>query len=280
MIIFAVMNVAVRFRSKLICYLFFSALSFNGWAQPMIYQGHYPFAQKGITKAQKIKLNISILKEAKVKEIVYQEQQQVIVDSFADFRVALGSGILMNGNFSGINWSDGAYFLQLQSDSFENRKQLYTYETQLRAITELLPKNKEGIATADTATDCGEIVIPNPHHKRPRKVTVDLTTSYVNLRYPADTYPVYRHFEWFDDNLDGIGNALVLSYSENTTHAFFENTKLMGEVKLYSSPFQQLKISSEANLVRLTLTKPEPITNFSTTYAIKGPWKMIYYIEW
>ena len=238
MIIFAVMNVAVRFRSKLICYLFFSALSLNGWAQSMIYQGHYPFAQKGINKAQKIKLIISILKEAKVKEIVYQEQQQVIVDSFADFRVTLGSGILMNGNFSGINWSDGAYFLQLQSDSFENHKQLYTYETQLRAITELLPKNKEGIATADTASDCGEIVIPNPHHKRPRKVTVDLT------------------------------------------HAFFENTKLMGEVKLYASPFQQLKISSEANLVRLTLTKPEPITNFSTTYAIKGPWKMIYYVEW
>ena len=280
MIIFAVMNVAVRFRSKLICYLFFSALSLNGWAQSMIYQGHYPFAQKGINKAQKIKLIISILKEAKVKEIVYQEQQQVIVDSFADFRVTLGSGILMNGNFSGINWSDGAYFLQLQSDSFENHKQLYTYETQLRAITELLPKNKEGIATADTASDCGEIVIPNPHHKRPRKVTVDLTTSYVNLSYPADTYPVYRHFEWFDDNLDGTGNALVLSYSENTTHAFFENTKLMGEVKLYASPFQQLKISSEANMVRLTLTKPEPITNFSTTYAIKGPWKMIYYVEW
>jgi hypothetical protein len=143
-----------------------------------------------------------------------------------------------------------------------------------------LPENKEGIVMADTAADCGEIVIPNPHHKRPRKVTVDLTTSYVNLSYPADTYPVYRHFEWFDYNLDGIGNALVLSYSENTTHAFFENTKLMGEVKLYSSPFQQLKISSEANLVRLTLTKPEPITNFSATYAIKGPWKMIYYIEW
>jgi len=278
--IFANMNVTVYDRSKLICFLIFFLCHFHLHAQPMMYKGHYPFAQKGKNQAQKIKLNINILKQAKEKEIVYQEQQQVFLDSIADFQLALGAGSRLNGDFSGINWSDGAYFLQLQSDSFEKRKQLYTYETQLRAPTELLPENKEGIVMADTAADCGEIVIPNPHHKRPRKVTVDLTTSYVNLSYPADTYPVYRHFEWFDYNLDGIGNALVLSYSENTTHAFFENTKLMGEVKLYSSPFQQLKISSEANLVRLTLTKPEPITNFSATYAIKGPWKMIYYIEW
>ena len=150
----------------------------------------------------------------------------------------------------------------------------------LRSPTELKPENLEGMAVADTAADCGTVIIAHNRHKRPRKITVDLSSSYVNIRYPADTYPVYRHYEWCDEDRNGSGNGLTLSYSENTTHAFFENSNKMGEVKLYAVPFQELFVASTENETKITLTHAKPLENLNQTYAIKGPWKMIYFIEW
>ena len=73
----------------------------------------------------------------------------------------------------------------------------------------------------------------------------------------------------------------MLTYNEKTAHGFWENTMKLGEVKLYSKAFQELLINKSDNKsIEIVLTKPIEILSHSQTYAIKGPWKLIYFIEW
>ena len=147
--------------------------------------------------------------------------------------------------------------------------------------TEIKSTNLEGNIDEKSLTEPGHIHIPINQHKRPKKISVDLSTSYVNLGYPANTYPVYKHFEWCDIDGDGKGNAFTLTYNDNTTNAYKENTNQLGEVRLYEQgAFQQLTILTSETAVDIYITKPVPVDSFSNTFAIKGPWKITYYVEW
>ena len=150
----------------------------------------------------------------------------------------------------------------------------------MRLPPELSNDYEQGTVVSTEFPDHGYWHFINTRKQRPKLVTIDLTTSYANLAYPANTYPIYRHYEWCDPDRDGKGNAFGISYSENTNNEFIENTTTIGDVKLYAKPFQELTITSTNTEISVSISKPVPLTNHSETYAIKGPWKFIYYIEW
>ncbi len=250
------------------------------FAQSITYQGILRNETGAVIANLSLNMVLKICRDASSEECLYSETLPFFTSAEGHFSIEIGAGKTLSGDFSSINWSDGAYYLHLMPDTPVNKTSNFLKVVQLRAETELKPGNLEGMATADTAADCGTVVIRHNKHQLPKKVTVDLTSSYVNLRYPADTYPIYRHFEWVDENRDGKGNALEFTFSENTRHAFFENSDKLGEVKLYPKAFQELYVRSGANELVIKMDKPFPIENVGQTYAIKGPWKLIYYIEW
>ena len=242
-------------------------------AQTISYSGK--LQQSGLS-VDSLSLYIALLHDLKDTTKLYVEEQKIKPDLNLQYKIEIGAGKKRQGDFQSINWSDGDFYLLISTDSFFRN----SYNALIRSYTEIKSENLEGMAAADTARDHGVISIMHQRGIRPRKVTADLTSSYVNMRYPADTYPIYRHFEWSDEDHDGKGNGFALTYSDHTTHAIFENDQKMGEVKLYNIPFQELLIQSNPDKVILTLTRPVPISNFSQTYAVKGPWKIIYYLEW
>jgi hypothetical protein len=224
-------------------------------------------------------LFFTIAKDQNFNDIVFREKQNVETNDEGQCSVYIGRGQVVTGNIDSIIWSDGSFFLKIESDTIKYLKPIVFHQCQLRAPTEITPEGFDGSAESADHKEWGDVKIENKNNTRPKKITVDLTTSYVNVDYPGGKYPIYRHFEWYDADRDGNGNSLMLTYSQNTSHAFFENSKKMGEVKLYSKAFQELKVMSSSENILLQLTKPEPVTNLGITYAIKGPWKILYYIE-
>jgi hypothetical protein len=225
-------------------------------------------------------LKTTIFQHSLNGNIVFSEKNIIQTDAAGNFVINIGSGKNINGNIDSVNWSDDSFFLILESDTSKKNQTYFKYSTDLRIPTELNQNNLEGMINDDESKGWGNISIPNNKGRRPKKITADLSTQYVNIAYPADTYPIYRHYEWFDLDGNGLGNSFMLTYSEKTRHEFFENTNKLGDVKLYAKAFQELQIKGLDHNIELFLTKPEKIANLSETYAIKGPWKLIYFIEW
>ena len=248
-------------------------------AQPIEVSGK--LSTQGISADIKGLYTCSILHHSADGTALYVEKQTLKINSDNSFQILLGTGINAIGSIDSVIWSDGDFFLKISPDSsVQGSSNTSTTIIPLRIETDLNNENIEGMATADTLKSWGKIKIPHNKGRRPKKITADLSTSYVNVAYPGDTYPIYRHFEWFDTDKDGIGNSFELTYSEKSNHAFWQNTRMLGDVKLYQKPFQQLKINQLDGEIELELTSPIEVTNLNVTYGIKGPWKLIYFIEW
>ncbi len=262
----------------LFCVIFY--ISPETKAQPIFFAHQLKRTASQPLKPVRLPLLISICTDRAALLVEYQERQEVITDSMGKFKMMIGTGNQVRGEYTNVIWSFGSYYLKIETDSSADPSLRFSEIVTMRVPTEIKPDNLEGTVSADTLLSWGTVSVANPKQQRPYKITVDLTSNYVNQRYPADTYPIYRHFEWVDEGGNGIGNALALTYSENTHHSFFLRSKRMGEVKLYEEPFQELSVQSDPGQIIFSLSKPEPVTNLGQTYAIKGPWKIIYFIEW
>jgi hypothetical protein len=229
----------------------------------------------------KCRMKINITNGIDLKNPVYSETQMLSITPHKPLRLNIGKGKPVIGNIDSIIWAEGIFYLDILPDSVQEGCDKLKYNGTIRTPTEIKSTNQEGYIDEKSLNPPGHVHIPISQKKRPKKVSIDLSTSYVNLGYPANTYPIYRHFEWFDTDGDGRGNAFTLTYSDNTTHAFKENTNELGEVRLYEQgAFQQLVIATSETAVDILITKPVPVDSFSNTFAIKGPWTMTYYIEW
>jgi hypothetical protein len=247
-------------------------------AQPLSFEWQ-PGAASG--KDCKCRIKINITNGTDVKNSVYSETQLLTISPHRPLRLNVGKGKPVFGNIDSVIWAEGVFYLDITPDTIMEGCSQLKYNGIIRIPTEIKSTNQEGFIEEKSLNPPGHVHIPTSQNKRPKKVSVDLSTSYVNLGYPANTYPIYRHYEWFDTDGDGKGNAFTLTYSDNTTHAFKENTNELGEVRLYEQgAFQQLVIATSETAVDILITKPVPVDSFSNTFAIKGPWTMTYYIEW
>ena len=75
-------------------------------------------------------------------------------------------------------------------------------------------------------------------------------------------------------------NNRPLSFSENTKHAFIEKTAGLGDVALYSVPFQHVIMDANEQQITINITEPLILSSYGQTYKVKGPWNIIYYFEW
>lgn len=253
---------------------------FNTSAQPIEFKWTIKNAVNGLAKQSIYRIKIGIYKDIECNNPVYIEKQSFQFKGDSVIAILIGKGIPVLGNIDSVMWSEGYYYLGIFPDTVFRNKDLLEHKTLMRVPSVVKPDNLEGIIDEKAINESGEIVIPFSNKKRPKKISVDLTSSYVNLAYPGDKYPIYRHYEWYDEDGDGLGNAFTLSYSENTKHAFFENTHKLGEVKLYAQPFQNLELSNSNKAIVIRMSKPMPLENHGQTFAIKGPWRIIYLIEW
>jgi hypothetical protein len=263
-----------------LCCFFITGSSLSQQRQTISYHGLPVVSLTDTLKNSRINIWLDIYQNSTRDTSLYSELHTVHTDSSGRYRLEIGRGRGPHADFDSIIWAVGTYYLRMQFETLSGKKLIPEKTVILTSPVNLENDYVQGVDSAKGENVYGELTFKNSRQKRPRKVVVDLTTSYVNVRYPADQYPIYRHFEWNDRDADGKGDSFTISFSENTNNAFEESTSRLGEVKLYAYPFQELNISSGPDKIVLSLTKPVALTSHGQTYMIKGPWSIIYYFEW
>ena len=261
---------------KLIFLLIWAGFFQSGFAQPVLF--HFPANFFDKNQPPYAEYVMICQNEKKLRPLYVQKMEQRLNQMEAS-TLLVGKVKSQLGQIDSLIWSEGDFELCLTHDSICISNTEAAKAILFRLTTDLSREHEEGELDESQSIN-GLIRLPNSRGKQPRKIMLDLSTNYVNLDYPADTYPIYRHYEWSDIDLDGMGNAFMLTYSDKTTHEAWIQTKKMGDVKLYDRPFQEIYIRSLDGLIAFELTKAEKVSNLNIDYALRGPWKIIYYIEW
>ena len=85
--------------------------------QSMNYQAVARDAGGNILANQTVGLRLSILAGSGAGTAVYVETQTTSTNQFGLFTIAIGSGTIVTGTFSTINWSTGLYWLKVEMDA-------------------------------------------------------------------------------------------------------------------------------------------------------------------
>lgn len=210
--------------------------------------------------------------------VVYSEIHMVKTDSVSTLCLEIGKGSPRKGKIDSILWSVGSYWLMTEFMDPSSGKVIFRARHLMREPENLDADHEQG--TFELKEGYGLFSFTHSKNKRPRRIQVDLTASYVNTAYPADTYPIYRHYEWLDKDMDGSGNSFFLSYSDHSRNGFAVDTRRLGEVGLYSLVFQEINALTASNRIDIELTRPQSMVIHGQTYMLKGPTLLIYYFEW
>src|SRR5687768_15330039 len=84
--------------------------------QKMSYQAVVRDDENELVVNQNIRVRISILHASQVGPIVYAETHPTVTNGNGLATLVIGSGAVISGDFSSIDWADGPYFIRTETD--------------------------------------------------------------------------------------------------------------------------------------------------------------------
>lgn len=109
-----------------------------------------------------IGIKISILSDTVQNIVHYAEIQAATTDNFGRINLKIGTGDILIGSFSNINWEDGNYFIRIEYDDSGGTNYQLAGQTQLLSVPYALYSNQSGNNfTAGEGIDINEEVISN-----------------------------------------------------------------------------------------------------------------------
>ena len=266
----------------IICFVFALTLVNVLQAQQILIHGKLNASNK---KDTTIPVSVRIVKAVQndVNALVYQELNTLSIKDSGRYELLVGKGKQIAGfnSIDSIIWNLDEYLIEFGELNFKKKiENGIKHSFVLRKQSYPNSENQEGIVEAGVSNTHGNIEIPLSKKKIPKKITLDFTSSYINILYPGGRYPIFRHYEWYPSQDGKTGNCFMLTYSEKTTHEFWEGSEKFGDIRIHDKPFQSMKYKINQDRLQIFLSKTEEDRYLSETYAIKGPWKIIYLIEW
>jgi len=132
-------------------------LSVNLFAQSpekMSYQAVIRNAGNNLVTSQNIGMQISILQNSASGTAVYVETQTPVTNANGLVSIEIGSGTLVSGNFTNINWANGPYFIKTETDPTGGTSYTITGVSQLLSVPYALhSKTAENLTEPLTETD-------------------------------------------------------------------------------------------------------------------------------
>jgi hypothetical protein len=116
---------------KLIIGLLICSIAFGQTPDKMSYQAVLRNASNTLVANQKVSMQISILNGATP---VYVETQSPTTNINGLVSLEIGSGTIVSGNFSSINWAAGAYFIKTETDVTGGSSYTITGTSQLLSV--------------------------------------------------------------------------------------------------------------------------------------------------
>lgn len=95
---------------------FISVISFSQAPQKMSYQAVIRNASNNLVVSTPVGMRISILQGSPVGTAVYVETQVPSTNANGLVSLEIGTGSVVSGSFSGINWGNGPYFVKTETD--------------------------------------------------------------------------------------------------------------------------------------------------------------------
>ena len=102
--------------------------------QAIPYQGVAYGADGSVVASQKISLRFTIHTGASTGPVVFSETHSITTTSLGLFDVNIGSGTIITGTLSGVNWGVGSKFIQVEMDSTGGVAYIDMGTTQLNSV--------------------------------------------------------------------------------------------------------------------------------------------------
>lgn len=122
---------------KIIIFFSFILLAVTLMAQSpdlMSYQAVIRGADNNLLTEQSVGIRISILQGSENGTPVYQESQESITNVNGLLGLKIGEGSLLHGEFTGIDWTQGPYYLQTEIDTEGGTNYTLTITNQLLSV--------------------------------------------------------------------------------------------------------------------------------------------------
>lgn len=138
----------------LIVAVFLTATLWAQSPQKMSYQAVVRNASDALVKSTAIGMKVSILKGSATGTAVYVETQTPTTNANGLVSVSIGSGTVVSGDFSTIDWANGPYFIKTETDPAGGTSYSITGTSQLLSVPYALhAKTAETVTGGITETD-------------------------------------------------------------------------------------------------------------------------------
>ncbi|HXA02744.1 MAG TPA: collagen-like protein [Cytophagaceae bacterium] len=119
-------------------------LLFAQTPQKMSYQAVLRNSSNNLITSAAIGMRVSILQGSATGSSVYTETQTTTTNTNGLASIAIGTGTIVSGNFSTIDWSTGPYFIKTETDPSGGTAYSITSTTQLMSVPYALYAEKSG----------------------------------------------------------------------------------------------------------------------------------------
>ena len=118
----------------LFTFLILSASSFSQAPQKMSYQAVIRNSSGALVNSTTVGMKISIIQGSIAGTIVYSETQSTTTNANGLASLEIGSGVVISGSFSSINWAVGPFFIKTQTDPTGGTNYTITGSSQLMSV--------------------------------------------------------------------------------------------------------------------------------------------------
>jgi len=215
---------------KLFTLLIF-CLSISAFAQSpdsFNYQAIVRDAGGNIIANQSVGFRLAILQGSQTGTIVYQESHALATNAFGLANMVIGTGTVLNGNFSSIDWSNGPYFVQTAIDPTGGTAYAVMGTAQLVSVPYALYAGNVPANVSELTNDAGYITSANDADSDPSNEIQSLTLNGSDLTISGGntvTLPTGG----------GGGNTLDMAYDQGGAGAGRSITADAGEIDITTS---------------------------------------------
>ena len=118
----------------LFTFLILSASSFSQAPQKMSYQAVIRNSSGALVNSTTVGIKISIIQGSIAGTIVYSETQSTTTNANGLASLEIGSGVVISGSFSSINWAASPFFIKTQTDPTGGTNYTITGSSQLMSV--------------------------------------------------------------------------------------------------------------------------------------------------
>lgn len=194
-----------------------SLAAFSQAPEKMSYQAVIRDASNSLVTATTVGMQISILEGSSTGTAVYVETQTPTTNANGLVSIEIGSGTVVSGTFSTINWSTNSYFIKTETDPTGGTAYTIAGTSQLLSVPyALFAKSSGGVANAPWTTNGNNI-----NNTNTGSVVVGSTVTNSNLNFVVTNDASPKAAIGYNGGFNNA-NSGELHFAEDTNYAASE----------------------------------------------------------